>query len=138
VEFTCLTIDCHDPQTLAEFWNEALTYGGVTITYDGGGAVCVPADGGSYLEFVRVPEAKVVKNCLHLGCSAGSLDELRAEIERLSALGATIAWEEEFPAEVAARYRNVIMRDIEVAATMFRAMTVTTVGAMRPMFPPSM
>jgi len=113
VEVTCLTIDCLDPQALAEFWNEALAYGGVAITDDGGGAVCGPVDGGSYLEFVRVLEDKVAKNRLHLGCSAGSLDDLDEEIKRLLALGATIAWEEEFPAEIAARYRNVIMFDIE-------------------------
>ena len=54
-----------------------------------------------------------MKNRVHLGCSAGSLTDLDAELERLQALGATIAWEEEFPPTVAARYRNVILRDVE-------------------------
>jgi hypothetical protein len=31
----------------------------------------------------------------------------------LQRLGATLAWEEEFPPEVAKRYRNVVMRDVE-------------------------
>ena len=62
---------------------------------------------------MRVPEGKVVKNRMHLGCSAGTLDELEAELERLQRLGASIAWEEQFPPETAAVYRNVILQDIE-------------------------
>ncbi|MGH9048345.1 MAG: VOC family protein [Acidimicrobiia bacterium] len=61
----------------------------------------------------RVPESKVVKNRVHLGCAVGSLDELDAELERLRALGATLAWEEEFPSEIAARFRNLVLRDPE-------------------------
>ena len=109
-----MTIDCHDPAKVATFWNEALGWGGVAVAADGSGAVCGPADGGGpYLEFVVVPEDKVVKNRVHLGCTAGDLDALDAEVERLVALGATIAWEEEFPAEVAAGYRNLVLRDPE-------------------------
>jgi Glyoxalase-like domain len=75
--------------------------------------MCGPLEGGLYLEFVRVPEDKTVKNSVHLGCTAGTLDDLESEIERLLALGATIAWEEEFPPEMAARYRNLVLRDPE-------------------------
>jgi hypothetical protein len=113
VEITCVTIDCADPERVATFWNEALRWGGVAAAPDGSGAVCGPAGGGVYLEFIRVPEDKVVKNRVHLGCSAGTLDELDAELARLQALGATIAWEEDFPPEVALRYRNVVLRDVE-------------------------
>ena len=35
------------------------------------------------------------------------------EIERLFGLGATLAWEEEFPPEIAAQYRDVVLRDVE-------------------------
>ena len=108
-----MTIDSHDPPALAAFWNEALGWGGVAIDPEWGGAICGPPAGGTYLEFVIVPEDKVVKNRVHLGCSVGSLDELDAEIERLSTLGATIAWEEEFPPDVAARFRNLVLRDPE-------------------------
>ncbi len=108
-----MTIDCHDPGLVARFWNEALDWGGVTVAEDGNGAVCGPRDGGTYLEFVRVPEAKSVKNRLHLGLNAGTLTELDVELERLLALGASIAWEEEFPPHVAASYRNVVLRDPE-------------------------
>ena len=98
---------------MARFWNEALDWGGVASAADGSGAVCGPAAGDMYLEFVRVPEDKVVKNRVHLGCAAGRLGDLDAELARLIGLGATIAWEEEFPEAIAARYRNVVLRDVE-------------------------
>ena len=113
MELTCVTVDCADPSALAAFWDAALGWGGVAVSGDGAGAVCRPPGGGAYLEFVRVPEGKVVKNRLHLGCSAGSLDELEAEVARLLTLGASVAWEEEFPPEVAERYRNLVLRDPE-------------------------
>jgi predicted enzyme related to lactoylglutathione lyase len=113
MELVCTTIDCHDPERVARFWNEALRWGGVAVADGGLGAVCGPAGGGPYLEFVSVPEAKTVKNRVHLGLSAGTLPDLDDEIERLVGLGASIAWDEEFPAEVAAVYRNVVLRDPE-------------------------
>jgi predicted enzyme related to lactoylglutathione lyase len=108
-----VTMDCHDPGRVAEFWNEALDWGGVAVAADGSGALCGPPGGGTYLELIRVPDEKVVKNRVHLGCTAGSLADLDAEIARLVALGASVAWEEQFPPEVAARYRNVVLRDPE-------------------------
>ena len=113
MDLVCVTVDCHDPGLVARFWNEALDWGGVEVAEDGSGAVCGPRGGGAYLEFVRVPEAKTVKNRMHLGLSAGTLAELDAEVERLLALGADVAWEEEFPPRVAAVYRNVVLRDPE-------------------------
>lgn len=108
-----MTVDCSDPARVARFWNEALHWGGVAESADGNGAVCGPPEGGSYLEFIRVPETKQVKNRMHLGCTAGMLGDLDTELERLLSLGATIAWEEEFPPHIADRYRNVILRDPE-------------------------
>ena len=113
MHITCVTVDCHDPAIVAHFWNEALNWGGVTLSESGSGATCHPKEGGRYLEFIRVPEVKTNKNRLHLGCAVDKLDELDGEIDRLKSLGASIAWEEEFPPEVAARYRNVILRDVE-------------------------
>lgn len=109
----CITVDCRDPGRVAAFWNQALGWGGVAVAADGAGALCGPAQGGLYLEFVRVPEDKVVKNRVHVGCAGGALDSLDAEITRLVALGGSVAWEESFPADLAARYRNVVMRDPE-------------------------
>jgi hypothetical protein len=113
MHISCVTVDCADPAAVAEFWNAALRWGGVAVAADGSGAICGPVDGGAYLEFIRVPEGKVVKNRLHLGCGAGSLDDLDDEIERLVALGASVAWEEQFPVEIANQYRNVVLRDVE-------------------------
>ena len=113
MDITCVTVDCRDPQAVAAFWNEALGWGGVAHDPVHDIAVCGPPDGGPYLEFVRVPEPKTVKNRLHLGCAVRSLDDLDAELERLLGLGATVAWEEEFPPDVAAVFRNLVLRDVE-------------------------
>jgi predicted enzyme related to lactoylglutathione lyase len=55
-----------------------------------------------------VPEPKTLKNRVHLGLSTAELD---AQIERLVAMGAEVAWEESFPPGTT--YRNVILRDPE-------------------------
>src|SRR4051812_34599557 len=114
MDMTCITIDCANPEAVATFWNAALHWGGVATSSDG--AVCGPAAGGLYLEFVRVPEGKIVKNRVHLGCSVASVDDLDAEIDRLEHLGASVAWEEEFAPAIARSYRNVVLRDIPFAA----------------------
>ena len=101
IRLSCVTFDCADPVRVAEFWSEALGWP------RRGDRVEAP-DGSTYLEFVRVPEPKSVKNRLHLGLSASDMD---AEIERLVGLGASVAWEEEFPEGWA--YRNVVLRDPE-------------------------
>jgi hypothetical protein len=113
MEIICTTVDCADPEKVATFWNAALGWSGVAVDASGAGALCGPPGGGSYLEFVRVPEGKTVKNRVHLGCSAGTLADLDTELARLEGLGASIAWEEEFPPDVAARYRNVVLLDVE-------------------------
>jgi len=113
MELVCVTIDCHGPERVARFWNDTLRWGGITVSSDGGRAVCRPRGGDMYLEFVRVPEQKVIKNRVHLGLNAGSLVDLDEEIERLLRLGASLAWEEEFPTELPASYRNVVLRDPE-------------------------
>ena len=89
VDLACVPVDCADPRRVARFWNEALGWDGVAEGE--GGAICGPASGGIYLEFVRVPEPKTIKNRVHLGCSAGSLGELDAIIERLLELGGSVA-----------------------------------------------
>jgi ribosomal protein S18 acetylase RimI-like enzyme len=113
VDVVCVTVDCADPAAVAAFWSEALCWPNLRVDPDGSGAVCRSPVGGAYLEFVRVPEGKVAKNRLHLGCTAGDLDRIDDEIARLEALGASVAWEEQFPTEVAEVYRNVVLRDVE-------------------------
>ena len=109
-----ITIDSHAPTALAGFWNEALSWGGLAAAPDDGRASCGPAEGGTvYLEFVRVREAKTVKNRLHFGCSVGSIDAFDSEFERLIALGATLGWREEFGPDVDPHYRNWVLLDPE-------------------------
>lgn len=74
IRVTCVTIDCDDPARASAFWADALGWWQV------GGHRAEPADGGIYLEFMKVPEAKTVKNRVHLGLNTPDLD---AEIERL-------------------------------------------------------
>ena len=62
MDLVCVTVDCQDPEMVARFWNDALRWGGVAVGADGAGALCRPPGGGTYLEFVRVPEPKSVKN----------------------------------------------------------------------------
>ena len=106
VEMTCVTVDCRDPQLLADFWADAL---GWAIRHVGaGGAFVAPEAGALGLEFIVVPEPKTSKNRVHVGCRT---DDIDAEVTRLVARGATIAWEEEFPDDWP--YRNLVLRDPE-------------------------
>jgi predicted enzyme related to lactoylglutathione lyase len=106
VDITCVTIDCHNPVQLATFWSHALGWNIAHAADEG--AYCHPSGGGPGLELIRVTEPKTSKNRVHLGTHA---DDLDSEIARLIALGATVAWEEDFPAEWP--YRNVVLRDPE-------------------------
>ena len=79
-----LTMDCGDPDRLAEFWEAALGY--EKRSSDGQYTVLVHPDGGRpFLILQRVPEPKVGKNPLHLDLRA---DDREAEVRRLVGLGA--------------------------------------------------
>ncbi|MGZ8652852.1 MAG: VOC family protein [Actinomycetota bacterium] len=80
-----LTIDCHDPKLLADFWCAALGYRLDEI--DEEDAVVKPAAGpGWTMLFQFVPEEKRVKNRLHLDLRpTGSM---AGEVARLEAAGA--------------------------------------------------
>ena len=78
-----ITVDCHDPERVARFWGQALA-----LPLNG------PHDGEWWLEpggdhpdilFLSVPEAKSVKNRVHLDLRP---DDQAAEVERLLGLGA--------------------------------------------------
>ncbi|MFB9375948.1 VOC family protein [Kineococcus gynurae] len=110
-----VTVDCADPEALATFWAAALDYVvqpppegfeswpaaltafGVPAERQGDAHAVVDPDGrGPRLFFQRVPEAKRVKNRVHLDLraapDAGPEDRMAAlevEAERLVALGAT-------------------------------------------------
>lgn len=81
-------LDCTDPVALADFWQAAIGFEVRT----GDGNPYVTLSGSSlrrplnHLTLQRVPEAKSVKNRLHLDLYAR---DAPAEVERLVALGAT-------------------------------------------------
>jgi len=86
----CLSIDTTDPRRLAAFWSAAL---GWRVNEEDDDEVVLEPPAGSRedgvvpdLLFLRVPEAKSVKNRLHLDLRPEDQD---AEVARLVALGAT-------------------------------------------------
>ncbi|WCO65330.1 VOC family protein [Iamia majanohamensis] len=97
-----VTFDCRHPASLARFWAEALEgYAvapydeaelerlrdlGVEDPEDDPTVLVVGPVGAPRIFFQRVPEAKVVKNRVHLDLVA---DDADAEADRLEALGAT-------------------------------------------------
>ncbi|MFD3944513.1 VOC family protein [Streptomyces sp. NPDC058579] len=83
-----VTIDCADAYTLATFWAAALDSKLADDDNPGDPEALVETAGGALL-FIQVPDAKSVKNRVHLDLQPQdrSRDE---EVERLLALGATI------------------------------------------------
>ncbi|MBN9109623.1 MAG: VOC family protein [Pseudonocardia sp.] len=116
-----LTIDCASPTTLAAFWSAALGYepsppphGWATwddwydhhdVPVDERGDTAFlhdPAGAAPSLSFLRVPEAKTVKNRIHLDLAVGGgrhvdpdlrRSRIDAEVQRLTGLGATVLWD---------------------------------------------
>lgn len=91
-----VTIDCHDPFSLAKWWCEAF---GVPMSEEDfpedPEAICGLGDDQARLLFERVPEDKTLKNRVHLDlCPATSLE---AEVERLIALGASLVADHRAP-----------------------------------------
>ena len=79
--------DCADPRAMARFWNEAMDWKLHDVTDDH--AVLRSAQGvGPYLEFLRRPDAKTVKNRIHFDLAPYPGDDQAAEVARLRALGA--------------------------------------------------
>jgi hypothetical protein len=89
-----LTFDCADALALGGFWAAALV---TDLDEDATSAkayVEAAGWGGPNIWFQRVPETKVAKNRLHLDLRAPGGD-VRAEVRRLAALGATVLHEGE-------------------------------------------
>lgn len=80
-----LAVDCSDPPSLVDFW--AALFGGEVERFPDGDARLRPP-GGPVLDFLRVPDAKSVKNRLHLDLNT---TDLAAAVEQALALGATTA-----------------------------------------------
>jgi hypothetical protein len=80
-----VTFDCHDPARVAEFWATALSY---EVLHRGDEVeIADPSGVGPTLLFLQVPEAKAVKNRVHL--DVGPDTSMEAEVERLVAVGAS-------------------------------------------------
>jgi hypothetical protein len=104
-----ITVDCRDADLMCSFWCTALGYvvepppagylswedflraNGVTVPPPGSiGAIVDPDAVGPRILFLRVPEAKSVKNRVHLDLRAGRDDAAkRAKVDDLIAAGAT-------------------------------------------------
>jgi hypothetical protein len=84
--FTELVVDCSDPRSLAGFWCRVLGY--ETEEEGDGFSFIRGGEGeGPGIDFVRVPEAKTVKNRLHIDLSPRDREQPE-EVERIVALGA--------------------------------------------------
>ena len=112
-----VAIDCSSPHELADWWAEALGWqveaqdeafirrmveiGAATeeettrhrgaLVWRTGAAITSPDAGRPRVLFQAVPEAKTVKNRLHLDVRVGP-ERQQAEVDRLVALGATELW----------------------------------------------
>jgi hypothetical protein len=132
-----VTFDCHDPNALAGFWNQALGYRydsappgfetweaalehfGVPEEHSNDASASVDPDGtGPRLWFQKVPEDKVSKNRLHLDVRAAPglqgderMAALEAECERLVAIGASRL--ERFEPEAPLSSGYIVMADPE-------------------------
>ena len=83
-----IILDCADPAGLAPFWKQALGY--VEVDWPGENYAVLVEDGGTGPVFAlqQVPEPKSVKNRMHIDIHVEDLD---AEIQRLTGLGASVA-----------------------------------------------
>jgi Glyoxalase-like domain len=97
LDFDFLTVDCRDPQALAEFWASALgdyaileddeddTSEGTDEDEDSEVVVLPASRRGPKLLFIKVPEEKEIKNRLHFDLRPSDSDK-DAEVARLEAL----------------------------------------------------
>ena len=82
-----IVVDSNDWRRVAEFWISALGYRELEAG-ESGVEIVGDRDGDPMLSFVTVPEAKTVKNRVHLDVRpTGSMTE---EVERVTALGGTV------------------------------------------------
>jgi predicted enzyme related to lactoylglutathione lyase len=82
-----VVVDSHDWRRVADFWIAALGYRELEAG-ESGVEIVGDRDGDPMLSFVTVPEAKTVKNRVHLDVRpTGSMAE---EVERVTALGGTV------------------------------------------------
>jgi predicted enzyme related to lactoylglutathione lyase len=88
VQLFSISLDCEDAGKLASFWSEVLDRTVDAGATDGFAAIGMDSEAGEgpAWMFHKVPEAKVVKNRLHVDFLSPDLD---GEVERLLTLGAS-------------------------------------------------
>jgi predicted enzyme related to lactoylglutathione lyase len=75
-----VVIDCHDPRRLAVFWQHVL---GGTVEVQSADWIAVHPATGVTVSFQLVPEAKSVKNRVHLDVMVDDLDVAAGQAEHL-------------------------------------------------------
>jgi len=85
VRWQCLIVDCHDPERVARFWSGVFQVPLLGPSSTGEWWVEL-GEGSPDMLFDTVPEAKTIKNRLHIDLRP---DDQRHEVERLIGLGAT-------------------------------------------------
>jgi hypothetical protein len=85
-----IVLDSPDPAALAPFWVAAAGWQEVGRD-DNSVSLARPDRAGPQLEILRVDDPKVAKNRVHLDVAPYKVDDQAAEVDRLTALGATPA-----------------------------------------------
>ncbi|MEV4137697.1 VOC family protein [Dactylosporangium sp. NPDC049742] len=85
-----VAFDCADPYALASFWAEVIGHPVHPDCSPGDAEVVIEPESGPRWYFQAVPEPKTLKNRVHVCLRPGDRDR-DAEIDRLLALGATLA-----------------------------------------------
>ena len=94
LRWDAVTIDCRDPEALAEFWSALL---GVEVrgTWQQYVGLRPMGPGQPRLVLQRTDDPRPAKNTLHLDLHVPSVDGLPAAVERAVGLGATLVEEHE-------------------------------------------
>jgi predicted enzyme related to lactoylglutathione lyase len=92
-----VSFDCPDAYGLAQFWSEVVGHPVSPDCEPGDHEVVIEPPGGPRLFFQSVPEAKTVKNRVHVCLQPGDRNR-DAEVERLVALGAQVSADFRTPA----------------------------------------
>ena len=90
LKIQCITIDCHNPSALAQFWAQALNWKFDETATENEAYIeknLDPANSDDYpdLLFIKTPDKKSSKNRMHLDLRPDNQSE---EVERLEKLGA--------------------------------------------------
>ncbi len=86
-----VVVDSADPAAAAGFWRRAAGWVPGGEWRDGFAALRSPQGVGPYLEFLRVPEPKTVKDRIHLDVAPFAGQDRPAEVAALRAAGASLA-----------------------------------------------